>query len=112
MSAATPPGCPTLYHQIVPVVENVPLARGTYRIRLEAPELARAIRPGQFVMLRLPATTDPLLGRPFALYDTVLDGSGQSAGLDIVYITVGRLTGLLAAQRPGELLDVWGRLGN
>ena len=36
-----------------------------------------AIRPGQFVMLRLPGHTDPLLGRPFALYDTVLDEAGQ-----------------------------------
>ena len=56
-----------------PCVENVRLARNTYRIRLHCPELARAIRPGQFLMLRLPGRTDPLLGRPFALYDTVLD---------------------------------------
>ena len=57
-------------------VENVPLAERTYRIRLDCPEIAAAIRPGQFVMLRLPGTADPLLGRPFALYDTVLDASG------------------------------------
>ncbi|HEY7425734.1 MAG TPA: dihydroorotate dehydrogenase electron transfer subunit, partial [Gemmataceae bacterium] len=66
-----------LVHAAVEVRENVLLARQTYRIRLHTPELARAIRPGQFVMIRLPNHSDPLLGRPFALYDTVLDGAGQ-----------------------------------
>ncbi len=36
------------------VMENVRLARNTYRIRLHAPALAARIRPGQFLMLRLP----------------------------------------------------------
>jgi dihydroorotate dehydrogenase electron transfer subunit len=94
------------------VTENVLLARQTYRIRLHSPELARAICPGQFLMLRLPGTTDPLLGRPFALYDTVLDAQGQAAALDVVYLVVGKLTGLLAQQRPGDRVEVWGPLGN
>ena len=43
----------------VRVVENVLLAARTYRIRLEAPEIAAAIRPGQFLMLRMADTSDP-----------------------------------------------------
>jgi dihydroorotate dehydrogenase electron transfer subunit len=102
----------SMVHARVEVRENVLLARQTYRIRLETPELARAIRPGQFVMLRLPGHSDPLLGRPFALYDTVLDGQGQPSAIDVVYLVVGKLTGLLAAVRPGERVEVWGPLGN
>lgn len=94
------------------VVENVCLARQTYRIRLLAPQIAQRIRPGQFLMLRLPGTSDPLLGRPFALYDTVLDAAGSPVGLDIVYLVVGKLTGLLVGVRHGETVDVWGPLGN
>jgi dihydroorotate dehydrogenase electron transfer subunit len=94
------------------VAENVLLARDTYRIRLEAPELAGRMRPGQFVMLRLPGADDPLLGRPFALYDTVLDADGRPRALDIVYLVVGKLTGLLAAVRAGEVVEIWGPLGN
>src|SRR5262249_5431573 len=41
-----------LVHAIAPVLENVELARNTLRIRLQQPELAQAIRPGQFLMLR------------------------------------------------------------
>jgi len=101
-----------LVHAAVDVVENVPLARLTYRIRLHSPELARSIRPGQFLMLRLPGSTDPLLGRAFALYDTALDVHGQPCAVDIVYLVVGKLTGLLTAVRAGERVEVWGPLGN
>jgi dihydroorotate dehydrogenase electron transfer subunit len=101
-----------LFHGTVPVVENPLLARDTYRIRLQAPELARAIQPGQFLMIRVPTGTDPLLGRPFALYDTVLDAQGQPAALDVVYLVVGKVTRRLAALRPGDQVEVWGPLGN
>jgi dihydroorotate dehydrogenase electron transfer subunit len=63
-------------------------------------------------MLRMPGTTDPLLGRPFALYDTVLNAQNQAAALDVVYLVVGKLTGRLAALRPGDRLEAWGPLGN
>jgi dihydroorotate dehydrogenase electron transfer subunit len=101
-----------LFHHVVPVQENLPLARDTYRIRLDSPELASAIFPGQFIMLRLPGMTDPLLGRPFALYDTVLDASGIATGIDIVYLVVGKMTSLLASARAGQRLEAWGPLGN
>ncbi len=102
----------SLVHAAAPLRENVLLARQTYRIRLHCPELARAIRPGQFVMIRLPGTSDPLLGRPFALYDTALDEAGQPFAVDVVYLIVGKLTGLLATLRPGDRVEVWGPLGN
>lgn len=101
-----------LIQRTVPVLENQPLARDTYRIRFLFPELARTIRPGQFLMLRLPGITDPLLGRPFALYDTVLDEHGQPAAVDVVYLVVGKQTALLTRLRPGDRLIVWGPLGN
>src|SRR5919202_6640778 len=95
----------SLFHGSVSVTENVALARNTYRLRLHAPELARAIRPGQFLMLRLPGTTDPLLGRPFALYDTALDAHGRPAAIDVVYLVVGKMTGRLAQLGGGDELD-------
>ncbi len=101
-----------LVQATVPVTANVRMARDTYRVRLAAPALARAVRPGQFLMLRLPGTTDPLLGRPFALYDTALDGRGEPAEIDVVYLVVGKMTGLLAGLRPGDRLEAWGPLGN
>jgi dihydroorotate dehydrogenase electron transfer subunit len=98
----------------VPILENVLIARDTYRLRLGDPEMAGAIRPGQFVMIRPAAegSSDPLLGRPLALYDVVRDSAGAAVALDIVYLVVGHGTAALARQRPGERLSVWGPLGN
>ena len=100
-----------MFHRTARVIEHVKLAERTFRVRLECPDIAAAIRPGQFVMLRLPNTTDPLLGRPFALYDTVLDSSGKPVGFDVVYLVVGKMTGRLAEVIVGEPLEVWGPLG-
>lgn len=95
----------------VTVHQQVRLARDTYRLRFACPELASAIVPGQFVMLRLADCNDPLLGRPLALYDTWCESS-QPVGLDIVYLTIGKLTHRLAQLGPGAPLEVWGPLGN
>ncbi|MBX9792011.1 MAG: dihydroorotate dehydrogenase electron transfer subunit [Pirellulales bacterium] len=100
------------WHGTVAVIENVPLARDTYRVRFDCPELAARITPGQFVMLRIAGGDDPLLGRPLALYDTVLDAEGNPRGIDVVYLVVGKLTRRLAELRPGARLEVWGPLGN
>ncbi|MCA9102762.1 MAG: dihydroorotate dehydrogenase electron transfer subunit [Planctomycetales bacterium] len=94
------------------VVENVRVAEDTYRLRLDCPEIAREILPGQFVMLRWTDGSDPLLARPLAMYDVVSDASGNDVALDVVYLVVGRLTGMLSTCQPGQSLDIWGPLGN
>src|SRR5688572_15167178 len=99
-----------MFHRTARVIEHVQLAERTLRVRLECPDLAASIRPGQFVMLRLPNTTDPLLGRPFALYDTVLEG-GKPVAIDVVYLVVGKMTSRLPEVGAGESLQVWGPLG-
>lgn len=106
------------------VVENVPVARDTFRLRVAAPRIAGRIVPGQFVMLRLAGFDDPLLGRPLALYDTVpgnpapgspasgLPGAGDPVALDVVYLVQGKLTTRLARFQPGQMVEIWGPLGN
>ncbi len=105
---------PVASQRLAVVVENVAIARDTYRLRLEDPVLARSILPGQFVMIRPAAdgADDPLLGRPFALYDVVTDTGGTPIAIDIVYLVVGRGTAALARRRPADELSVWGPLGN
>lgn len=100
------------WHGAVTVVENVRLARDTYRVRFDCPEIARRIVPGQFVMLRLADHDDPLLGRPLALYDVVLDGGGAPSSIDLVYLVTGKMTGKLGRFVSGQRLEVWGPLGN
>lgn len=82
------------------------LAEGTFLLTLRCPEVARQIRPGQFVMFRDETDSDPLLGRPFALYDT--DGDTFS----IAYHVIGKQTRLMVGWEPGRRIRLWGPLGN
>src|SRR5262245_6439067 len=102
----------TARQMIVPVVEQVRLARDTFRLRLAAPELARDVLPGQFFMIRAPGVTNPLLARPFALYDTWPDAAGNPAGVDVVYLVVGKMTRLMSSWTRGDQVEIWGPLGN
>ena len=88
--------------QTVEVVENVRLARDTYRVRFQCPEMAKQITPGQFLMLRLSDYNDPLIGRPLALYDTVLADTGEPVGVDVVYLVKGKFTSRLVHFEPGQ----------
>jgi dihydroorotate dehydrogenase electron transfer subunit len=97
---------------IARVVEQEPMARNTFRLRLYCPEIARRIIPGQFFMVRPVHGSDPLLGRPFALFDTYDDEHGQPVGFDFGYVTVGKLTGLMPSWKVGDEVSVWGPLGN
>jgi dihydroorotate dehydrogenase electron transfer subunit len=94
------------------VVENVCVACDTYRVRFDCAEIAQRIVPGQFIMLRLADWNDPLLARPLALYDTVLDEAQTPRWFDVVYLTLGKMTRRLAQLAGGAEVDAWGPLGN
>ncbi len=52
----------------------------TFRLRAAVPEIAAAVVPGQFVMIRLAGTDAPLIGRALAVYDVIRDEAGNHAG--------------------------------
>lgn len=97
------------------VVSRRELAEHTYAVRIQCPELAATILPGQFFMIRPAGGTDPLLGRPFALYDTVweeADGIQRPVGIEFAYHTIGKMTHLMSRWSGGEQVEIWGPLGN
>lgn len=108
----TEPGRAEVWFGSGEIVLNSQVARDTFCLRVSCPPIAEAITPGQFVMVRLPHTTDPLLGRAFALYDVVRDDKGQGIDLEIGYAAIGRMTHRLATLKAGDSLEMWGPLGN
>ncbi|MCA9047831.1 MAG: hypothetical protein KDA89_03840, partial [Planctomycetaceae bacterium] len=114
MSASTNPNCRSGMisgaTQQTAVVERIrQLARDTWAIRLRAPFLAANIIPGQFFMVRPVEGSDPLLGRPFALFDIycdeapgAADKSGAPVGVEFGFVTVGKLTSLMTKCQPGD----------
>ncbi|MDI6790430.1 MAG: dihydroorotate dehydrogenase electron transfer subunit [Thermodesulfobacteriota bacterium] len=90
----------------VTVLENRFAAPGVYRLRIEVPAIARVAHPGQFLMLRVGQTLDPLLRRPFSIHAV-----HDSRTIDILYRVIGKGTNLLTAIKKGGRLDIVGPLG-
>lgn len=101
-----------LVHATVDILENVEVARDTFRLRFRCPEIARQIVPGQFLMIKLFGFDDPLIGRPLAMYQTHTDAAGQVTDIDVVYLVKGKLTTRLQHLGAGNPIQVWGPLGN
>ncbi len=94
------------------ILLNELIAEETHKIRLEAPDIAKKITPGRFIMVRLAGFDDPMLGRAFALYDVIRDGSGVPFAIDIVFLVHGKMTTALANRPVGDIAEIWGPLGN
>ena len=105
------PSIPGLCSKSCAVASQRRLARDTYCLRLETPEIASRSFPGQFFMVRPVDGVNPLLGRPFALFDTCLEGE-QPVGLEFGYVVVGKLTSLMPTWKAGGKASIWGPLGN
>jgi dihydroorotate dehydrogenase electron transfer subunit len=88
-----------------PVVQARELCAGVFSMWLEAPGIARAIRPGQFLNVKVSKGVDPLLRRPISVADV------EGRRVRLVFRKVGRGTALLSQARVGDELDVLGPLG-
>ena len=95
------------FQKKVELVRSEVIARDVVRLTFNAPEIAAAALPGQFVMIQIASGKDPLLRRPFSIHQTSSEGT-----LQILFKVVGRGTELLAQCRVGEQLSLLGPLGN
>ena len=101
---------PGAEHVTARVVSQRREADSDYRVlRLEAPAVARAARPGQFLMLRAFEGFDPLLGRPLAVFNLPADEPGT---VEVLYAVVGRGTRIIERLEPGDAVKLLGPLGN
>jgi dihydroorotate dehydrogenase electron transfer subunit len=93
------------------VLSNTRLSDDYSVLALEAPAIASDARPGQFVMVKPAAGHDPLLRRPFSIFEILRDTAGRPTGLSLLNKRVGRGTSLLYDLRPGDAVDCLGPLG-
>ena len=78
---------------------------------IAAPGFPESFAPGQFVMVRPPLVTDPLLPRAFSIYRISLDGGGAPV-VEILYKILGKGTQCLSRMEPGREVEILGPLGN
>lgn len=93
------------------VIENRPLSNEYNVLALAAPAIAAAAAPGQFVMVKPSGGFDPLLRRPFSVFEILRGANGAPSGLSILSKRIGPSTRLLYDARPGQRIDCLGPLG-
>src|SRR6266550_7138721 len=88
------------------VIANTRLSSDYNVIALAAPEIAAATAPGQFVMVKSGRGGDPLLRRPFSVFEIL-----PSVGLTLLSKRVGVTTGMLFDSVEGDIVSCLGPLG-
>lgn len=92
------------------VLWNTHLSSDYHVLGLAAPEIAGRALPGQFVMVKSINRIEPLLRRPFSVFE-VLQENGSIVGLSILSKKIGPSTSLLFDARPGDHIQCLGPLG-
>ncbi len=93
------------------VIANTRLSDEYNVVAFDAAAIARDALPGQFVMLKPAPGSDPLLRRPFSIFEILRDGGGRATGVSILNKRVGAGTGLLFDAVPGSRVPCLGPLG-
>ena len=92
------------------VLSNTHLSSDYNVIALAAPEIATHALPGQFVMVKTGERLEPLLRRPFSVFE-VLEEHGTIIGLSLLSKRIGPSTALLFDAKPGDRVQCLGPLG-
>lgn len=93
------------------VLANARLSRDYSVLSLAAPEVGTRTKPGQFVMVKPAGVTDPLLRRPFSVFEVLRDAAGEVTGISILNKRAGRSTNKLYDLDPGDIVSCLGPLG-
>jgi dihydroorotate dehydrogenase electron transfer subunit len=80
-------------------------------LALAAPEIAARVQPGQFVMLKPGRGVEPLLRRPFSVFEVLRDIEGEAVGISILNKRIGIGTSLLFDAELGLPVSCLGPLG-
>jgi dihydroorotate dehydrogenase electron transfer subunit len=80
-------------------------------VALAAPAIAAVAAPGQFVMVKPRGGHDPLLRRPFSVFEVLRDERGQPGGISLLNKRIGVSTALLYDIAAGDRVDCLGPLG-
>jgi dihydroorotate dehydrogenase electron transfer subunit len=93
------------------VISNTRLSDDYSVVALAAPDVAVLAQPGQFVMIKPSRGIDPLLRRPFSIFEILRDEQGVPTGISLLNKRIGTGTALLYDAVPGSRVGCLGPLG-
>jgi len=93
------------------VIANRRLSDDYNVLALDAPAIGAHAAPGQFVMIKAGRGSDPLLRRPFSVFEVLRGADGSAAGISILSKRIGTSTRLLYDAELGDIVPTLGPLG-
>ena len=93
------------------VIANTRLSADYSVLALAAPEIAALAQPGQFVMVKPSRGMDPLLRRPFSIFEILREATGTPTAITLLNKRVGAGTALLYEAEAGAKVACLGPLG-
>jgi dihydroorotate dehydrogenase electron transfer subunit len=93
------------------VLRNTRLSKDYNVVELAAPEIAALTQPGQFVMVKPGRGSDPLLRRPFSVFEILYDPRAQIIGMSLLSKRIGVTTSMLYDLVEGDSVSCLGPLG-
>lgn len=90
------------------LIKKEKLLEGLYKFSLEAREIVKNAKPGNFIEIRVNDNLDPFLRRPISIYN--LDK--ENGILEFIFQVRGNGTNILAKKQEGDLIDIIGPLGS
>ncbi len=87
------------------LVKKEMLVPGIYKFSVEAPEIAKMAKPGQFLEVQVSHTKEPFLRRPISIYNI------EERLVEFIFQAKGRGTDLLSKFEEGDMVNIIGPLG-
>lgn len=89
------------------LLEKEELIKDIYRYKVQAEQIAKEAKPGNFIEIRVSESVEPFLRRPISLYKI----NEEEGTLEFIFQVKGKGTEILAKKVMGEEIDIIGPLG-
>ncbi len=78
-----------------------------YKFSVQAPEIVKEAKPGNFIEIRVSDQTEPFLRRPISIYNL----EKENGILEFIFQVKGKGTEILSKKKENDLIDIIGPLG-
>ena len=91
----------------VKLLKKEELISGIFKFSVQADEIVKTAKPGNFIEIRVNDDIEPFLRRPISIHNM----NKENGILEFIFQEKGKGTKILSAKREGELVDIVGPLG-
>ena len=89
------------------LINKEELISGIFKFSVQADEVVKTAKPGNFIEIRVNDDIEPFLRRPISIHNM----DKENGILEFIFQEKGKGTKILSAKREGELVDIIGPLG-